>query len=211
MIIGNAASERQENIVVNEGTDDQGFTVGSSSNNSAINKNAKKMKSSERCFNERVDRQMSNNVDRVENRIQNAILTAVDMIVAPKIELAIRSINASSGRHVTSVSANSEHREHVGFITSFENASGNNILLHVSNVNDETRHKFPDEVSELSVLETNFDRQAHTHHMVTGQTAQTNQIPEFLTGAQFDTTQPTITPTSEPVNTSITRQQFTNA
>ena len=30
MIIGNAVSERQENSVVNEGTNDQGFTVGTS-------------------------------------------------------------------------------------------------------------------------------------------------------------------------------------
>ena len=34
----------------------------------------------------------------------------------------------------------------------------------------------------MSVPETHFDRQAHTHHMVTRQTAQTNHVPEFLTG-----------------------------
>ena len=34
----------------------------------------------------------------------------------------------------------------------------------------------------MSVPERHFDRQAHNHHMVTGQTAQTNQIPKFLTG-----------------------------
>ena len=34
----------------------------------------------------------------------------------------------------------------------------------------------------MSVSETLFDRQPHTHHMVTGQTAQTNHFPEFLTG-----------------------------
>ena len=106
---------------------------------------------------------MSNIIDTVEDRIQNAILTALDKIVAPKIELAIRSINSSSGRDVTSFSANSERREHVGINASFENASGNNTLG-VSNVNDETRHNIPDEVSELSVPETHFDRQAHTHH-----------------------------------------------
>ena len=141
-----------------------------------------KVKTLERCFNERIDREMSNIVDTVEDRIQNAILTAIDNIVAPKIEIAIRSINASSGRNATSVSANSERREHVGITTSFENASGNNITLGVSNINDETRHNIPDRVSELSVPETHFDRQAHTHHMVTVQTAQTNKIPEFLTG-----------------------------
>ena len=107
---------------------------------------------------------MSNIIDTVENRIQNAIWTAIDKIVAPKIELAIRSINASSGWDVTSVSANSERREHVGIIASFENASGNNNTLGVSNVNDETRHNIPDEVSEFSVPETHFDRQPHTHH-----------------------------------------------
>ena len=109
-------------------------------------------------------------------------MTAFDNIVSPKIELAIRSIIASFGLDATSVSANSERREHVGFITPFENASGNNNTLGVSNVNDENRHNIPDEVSELSVPETHFDRQARTHHMVTGQTAQANQFPEFHTG-----------------------------
>ena len=84
--------------------------------------------------------------------------------VAPKIELAIRSKNASSGRDMTSVSANSERREHVGINAFFENASGNNNALCVSNVNDETRHSIPDEVTEFLVPETHFDRQPHTHH-----------------------------------------------
>ena len=111
---------------------------------------------------------MSNIIDTVEDRIQNANLTAIDNIVAPKIELAIRSINASSGRDVTSVTEKSERGEHVGINASFKNASGYNKILRVSNVNDETRHNIQDEVSELSVPETHFDRQAHTHHMVTG-------------------------------------------
>ena len=164
VIIGNAVSERQENTVVNEGTNNRDFTVGISSDNSVVNGNAMKARTLVRCFNERIDREMSNIVDTVEDRIQNAILTAIDNIVAPKIEQAIRSINASSRRDATSVSANSERREHVGINTSFENASGNSNTLGISNVNDETRHNIPDEVSELSVPETRFDRQAHTHH-----------------------------------------------
>ena len=125
---------------------------------------------------------MSNIVDTVEDRIQNAILTAIDNIVVPKIELAVRSVNASSGRDVTCVSANSERREHAGINTSSEHASGNNNTLGIWNITDETPHNIPDEASELSVPETHFDRQAHSHHMVTGQTTQTNQFPEFLTG-----------------------------
>ena len=126
------------------------------------------VKTLERCFNERVDREMNNIVDTVEDRIQNAILTAIDNIVAPKIELAIRSISASSGRDVTSVSVNSERREHARINASFENASGNNDTQVISKVNDETRHSITEEVSELSVPETHFDRQPHTHHMVKG-------------------------------------------
>ena len=164
VIIGNAASERQKNIVVSEGTNNRDFTVGTSSDNIAINDSTVNVKTLERCFNERIDREMSNIVDTVEDRIQNAILTAIGNVVAPKIELAIRSINAFSGRDVTSVIANSERGEHVGINASFENASGNNNILQVSNVNDETRHNVPNEVSEFSVPETHFDRQTHTHH-----------------------------------------------
>ena len=182
MIFGNAASERQENVVVNEGTNDQDFAVGTSNVSSIVDENALTVKTLERCFNERIEKEMNNIVETVEDRIQNAILTAIDNIVAPKIELAIRSINTSSGRDVTSVSANSECREHAGIIAFFENASENNNKLNTTNENDETRRNIHDEVSELSVPGTHFDRQPHTHHMVTGQTAQTNQFPELLTG-----------------------------
>ena len=164
MIIGNAGSERQGNVVVNEGTNDRNFTVGSSSSNSVVGGDALNMKTLERCFNERIDREMTNIVDTVEDRIQNEIFTATENIVAPEIELAIRSITASFGRDATSVSANSERREHVGISTSFENASGANGTLGVSYVNDETRQNIPDEVSELSVSETRFDRQPQTRH-----------------------------------------------
>ena len=85
MIIGNATSERQENVVVNEGTNDRDFTVSTSGNNTVVNEGTVNMKTLEQCFNERIDREMSNITDTVEDRIQNAILTATDEIVAPKI------------------------------------------------------------------------------------------------------------------------------
>ena len=154
--------------MVNEGTNDQDFTVGTSNDSSTVIGNAMSVKTLERCFNERIDREMNTIVDTVEDRIHNAILTAIDNIIAPIIELAIRSTNASSGRDVTSVSVNSERREHAGINASFENASENNNTLSVTNVNDETRHNIPDEVSESSVPGTPFDRQPQTHHMVTG-------------------------------------------
>ena len=123
IIIGNTVSDRQENATVNEGTGDQDFTVGTSGNNLTTNENTMNVKTLERCFNERIDKQMSYIVDTVEDRIQNAILIAIDSIVAPKIELAIRSINASSGRDATSITANSVRGEHVKISATFENAS----------------------------------------------------------------------------------------
>ena len=142
------------------------------------------VKTLERCFNERVDREMNNIVDTVEDRIQNAILTAIYNIVAPKIELAIRSISASSGRDVTSVSVNSKRREHAGINASFENASGNNDTQVISKVNDETRHGITEEVSEFSVPETHFDRQPHTHHMVKGNGDRQSQTHHLVTRAK---------------------------
>ena len=85
IIIGNAASEGQENIPVNEGTSDQDFTVGTGSNNLTTNENAVNAKTLERRFKEKTDREMSNFVDTVKGRVQNAIWTAIDNIVAPKI------------------------------------------------------------------------------------------------------------------------------
>ena len=68
MIIGNTAGERQENFVADESTNDRGFTVGTSSRNSANNENAMNVKTLEMCFSERIDREMSNIVDAVKKR-----------------------------------------------------------------------------------------------------------------------------------------------
>ena len=143
-IFGNTASCRQENTIVNEGTSDRDYTVGTSGNNLMTNENTVNVKTLEKWINERIDREMYNIVDTVEYRNQNAILTAFDSIVAPKIELAIRSINASTGRDATSVTANSECAELIGITAPFENASENNNVLHISNVTDETRNNIPD-------------------------------------------------------------------
>ena len=104
------------------------------------------------------------NFDMVEDKIQKTILTAFDGIVALKIELAVGSINACSERDATSVTANLERGELIGITSPFENASENNNVVHMSNTSEETRNNIPDEVSELSVPGTHFDRQSHTHH-----------------------------------------------
>ena len=147
LIIGNTMSERQGIAPVDEGTVDQDITVGNSDSNPAVNKNLVNVKTLERCFNEKIDREMGNIVDTIEQRIQNAILTGIDSIITPEIELAIRSVKAYSGQDATSVIAFSERGEHIRITASFETVSGRISTLHVLNTNDETRNNIPDEVS----------------------------------------------------------------
>ena len=63
--------------------------------------------------------------------------------------------------------ASSERGEHIEITARLENVSERNNTLHVLNINDETRNKIPDEVNELSVPDTHFDRQPLTYHSST--------------------------------------------
>ena len=136
---------------VNDCIGDRDFTVGTVGNISMTNENTVNVKTLERCFNEQIDEELSNIVDTVEDRIRIACLTAIDSIVAPKIKLSIRLINASSERDAASITALSARGKQIGVTAPFENASENKNVLIVSNVNVETRNNIPDEVSELSV------------------------------------------------------------
>ena len=81
-------SGRQRNAAVNEGTADEEITVGNSDCNPAVKENLKNVLTSERRFNEAIDREMGSIIDTVEDRIQSAILTAIGSIIIPKTELA---------------------------------------------------------------------------------------------------------------------------
>ena len=50
MIIGNTTSERQENVVVNKGTNDRDFTVSTSGNDTAVNESTVNVKTLEKVF-----------------------------------------------------------------------------------------------------------------------------------------------------------------
>ena len=117
---------------------------------------------------------MSIITDTFQDRIQNATLTATDFINAPKIELVVGSVNASTAWEMASTRTELEREERVGISAPSESASENNKVLHLSNMNEETQNNILDDISELSVPGTRFDRQSHNHHMVTGLTAQTN-------------------------------------
>ena len=73
--MGNILSDRQENAKVIEVTGDQEITVGNPGSSLTASETVVNVKTLERCFNERIDKEMGNNNDTVDNGIQNAILT----------------------------------------------------------------------------------------------------------------------------------------
>ena len=103
-------------------------------------------------------------VETVEHKIQNAILTAID-VFTPMIQLAVRAIIPCSGRDATSDSANSVRGEHIGITASFENVSEKNNEFHELNANGETRGNIPDDLGDILVSRTHFDQKSHTHRI----------------------------------------------
>ena len=158
-IIGDAVSSSERNAVVNKGSVDREFIVQYSDGISITNENTVNVQTLLRCLNERIDRELGNITDTVEDRIQNAILTAVDKIIRSRIELAVRSINTSPGRDPASVTAFLKRVERKGITASFENVSEKHNTFHAINANDDTWGNIPDEVSELLVPRTHFYRQ----------------------------------------------------
>ena len=80
-----------------------------------------------------------------------------------------------------------QRREHTGINISFENASENNKTKSVTNFNDEARGNSHDGVSELSVPGTQFDRQSHFHHVLTGGPEQTHNPHHMITEPSNET------------------------
>ena len=111
-----------------------------------------------------------------EDKIQNAVLTAMGTIFASRNELAIRWRNPSSPRDTINFRTNSERGEDIMISVSLESVSESHNTKHVLNQKRlDPKEDFARR--EGFVLSGNrFGRQPHTHHTVTGQTTETNQI-----------------------------------
>ena len=166
VIIDDALSSEQHNVIVNNGSVDRDFTVSDGDGLSTANEATENVQTFERCLTDMIEREMGNFVGTVESRIQNAILTAIDNIITPRIELAVRSRNASSERDAASVTVNSERGKDTGITASFETVSDTerNNAFHQMITNDETRVNIPEKVSEFSVSRRHLDRQPHGNH-----------------------------------------------
>ena len=90
--------------------------------------------------------------------------TAVDNVITPRVELAVKSMTASSGGDVACVTAVFERGEQVGNFAPYGNVSNGNSTFRQLNSTDETRGFNLEEGSELPVAKATFHQQTHTHH-----------------------------------------------
>ena len=90
VITDDALKSRKQNVVVNSGSIYQEFPVSNTDSIPAVNEITMNAKALERCLPGRIDKEMGNIIETVEDRIQNAILTANDNNITPRIELAVR-------------------------------------------------------------------------------------------------------------------------
>ena len=98
----------------------------------------------------------------VETRVQNVVLTAIENLVIPRVELAMRSANASSGRSVDCYVLELDQGDFSGNIEGLQMNSHSDL-----NRIDENRGNITVEGGGLLVNERNIERQTHTHHSTT--------------------------------------------
>ena len=117
-------------------------------------------------FYNRIRKSVENAIKAVENPMRGAILTTMNNVVIPRVEMAVRSANGSSGNGTNSAVQNSDRRDFIGNAenTPLKSASSGLDLNIDQDRIDETRDIENSGDGDFPVLESNFDRQAHTHH-----------------------------------------------
>ena len=109
---------------------------------------------------------MDSVVAAVENRVHDAILTAIDSVVIPRVEMAVGSITRYSGHVPSSVHGYPVQRnfswnmEDTPLLMAFSRADLN---INCSG-NDETRNNETIEDGNFPALNSSYNRQARTHH-----------------------------------------------
>ena len=101
----------------------------------------------------------------VETRVQDAVLTAIEKSLIPRVKLAVRSANAPSERSVDCNVLEIDQRDFLGNIGGPRMTASSRTNSHRDfNRIDETPGNITVEESELSVNETIIDRQTNNHH-----------------------------------------------
>ena len=101
----------------------------------------------------------------VETKVQDGILTAIESLVIPGVELAMKSVNASSGRCLGGNVLKTVKRDFPGNIEGLRMTASSRINSYTDlNKIDETSGNSTVEVGDLVINERKFDWQTHAHH-----------------------------------------------
>ena len=113
----------------------------------------------------KVRSEVDNVMTPVGTRVQDAVLTAIENLVIPRVELAMNSANARSERSADSNVLEPDQRDFLGDIKSLRMTASSRINSHMDlNRIDETRSNITVEEGDLMVNEKNIDRRTHAHH-----------------------------------------------
>ena len=93
-------------------------------------------------------------------------MTAIDNVVIPRVEMAVRSVTESSGRRPIGMVQNSDQRNCTGTTVNTPLMLAlNRVDLNIDqNKNDDTRTVENFEGGDILALGPKYDRIAHTHH-----------------------------------------------
>ena len=116
--------------------------------------------------------------------MHDATLAAMDKVVFPGIEMAVKSSNGSSEEGLNSEVQNPDRQSFLRNAVNTPLVSASSRLnLNTNQVrNDETLNKENFEDGDSLELRPNCDRRAEADHMVTGHNVPHNSNPEYLTG-----------------------------
>ena len=104
----------------------------------------------------------------VKNCIYNAILTTMDIVVIPRVEIAVRSITGSSGQGPSNVVQNLDRRDPTGNTvnTGLKPAPSRLGLVGDQHRDDGTHNVENFQDGDFPALKLNYDGRAHAHHMI---------------------------------------------
>ena len=106
---------------------------------------------------------VDNVMTTVKIRVKDAVLTAIENVVNPRVELAMKSADASPGRSVDGIVLEPDQKDLSGTIESLLMTASIRINSRTDlNRIDETRGNITVEEGDWRVKEMNIDRQTHT-------------------------------------------------
>ena len=123
------------------------------------------MNTLKKIFANKVRCEVNSVVTTVEIRVQ--VLTAKGSLVITRVELAMESVNASSGQCVDGVVLDPDQRVSSGIVEGLQMTASTRINFHTEiNRFDETRGSNTVGGDELPVNESDFDCPTHTPHSI---------------------------------------------